>query len=140
MHRMVRPPIGPVCVHDTYFHLKAMHRLKNYYCPSTVFRAKLPNGQPLSKVVGPLGRPSEKSKLCRNPLQNGCFQYYDIVVSIVKEVHHVISHGQPNVLYCQPNFEVFGSLASRPNKLFLTLMRMANKMEGHIQTRSLCLL
>ena len=35
-------------------------RLKNYYWLLAVFRAKLPNGQPLSKVVGSLGRPTEK--------------------------------------------------------------------------------
>ena len=35
-------------------------RVKNYYWPLAVFRPKLPNGQPLSKVVGRLGQPSVK--------------------------------------------------------------------------------
>ena len=36
------------------------YRVKNYYWPLAVFRPKLPNGQPLSKVVGRLGQPSVK--------------------------------------------------------------------------------
>ena len=62
-------------------------RLKNYYWPLAVFRTKLSNGQPLSKVVGPLGRPTEKyvnsqthTEICYGM---AVFQYYDIVVSIV---------------------------------------------------------
>ena len=35
-------------------------RVKNYYWPLAVFRPILPNGQPLSKVVGRLGQPSVK--------------------------------------------------------------------------------
>ena len=52
-----------------------------------VFRAILPNGQPLSKVVGPLGRLSEKYVNSQNHTEIyykiAVFQYYDIVVSIV---------------------------------------------------------
>ena len=33
-------------------------RVKNYYWPLAVFRPKLSNGQPLSKVVGRLGQAS----------------------------------------------------------------------------------
>ena len=62
-------------------------RLKNYYWPLAVFRAKLPNGQPLSKVVGPLGRPTEKYVNSQNHTEicyeMAVFQYYDIVISIV---------------------------------------------------------
>ena len=46
---------GAQIVQQTYY-----GRLKNYYWPLAVFRTKLPNGQPLTKVVGPLGQPSEK--------------------------------------------------------------------------------
>ena len=64
-------------------------RLKNYYWSLAVFCAKLPNGQPLSKVVGPLGRPSEKY-VNRQNNREICYEW---------KVHHVIFHGQPNVPY-----------------------------------------
>ena len=58
-------------------------RLKNYYWLLAVFRAKLPNGQPLSKVVGPLGRPSVKYVNSQNHAEIcykiTVFQYYDIL-------------------------------------------------------------
>ena len=63
------------------------YRLKNYYWPLAISRAKLPNGQPLSKVVGPLGRPSEKYVYSQNHTEicyeTAVFQYCDIVISIV---------------------------------------------------------
>ena len=53
-------------------------RLKNYYWPLAFFHAKLPNGQPLPKVVGPPGRLSEKYvNIC------AVLQHDDIVVSVV---------------------------------------------------------
>ena len=75
---------GSDCTNST---ILEQFRLKNYYWPLAVFRTKLSNGQPLSKVVGPLGRPTEKyvnsqthTEICYGM---AVFQYYDIVVSIV---------------------------------------------------------
>ena len=45
------------CLLSLYMWQWAYYRVKNYYWPLAVFRPKLPNGQPLSKVVGHLGQP-----------------------------------------------------------------------------------
>ena len=60
------------------------YRLKNYYWPLAVFLAKLPNGQPLSKVVGPLGRPSEECVNRQNRTEI-CYKWllFSMVISIV---------------------------------------------------------